>query len=69
MSLFFNRSSFQLSIICGVLIGISYPPIPGITAWFGFVPLIHIWLNESPKESARWSFFSAIIANSISFYY
>jgi apolipoprotein N-acyltransferase len=69
MSLFFNRSSFQLSIICGILIGISYPPIPGITAWFGFVPLIHIWLNESPKESARWSFFSAIIANSISFYW
>ena len=69
MSLFFNRSSFQLSIICGILIGIAYPPIPGITAWFGFVPLIHIWLNESPKESARWSFFSAIIANSISFYW
>mgnify|MGYP001395067834 FL=1 len=69
MSSFFNRSPFQLSIISGILIGISYPPIPGITAWFGFVPLIHIWLNESPKESARWSFLSAVLANSISFYW
>ena len=69
MSSFFNRSPFQFSIISGILIGISYPPIPGITAWFGFVPLIHIWLNESPKESARWSFLSAVIANFISFYW
>ena len=65
----FNRSPFQLAIISGILIGISYPPIPGVTAWFGFVPLIHIWLNESPKESARWSFLSAVIANFISFYW
>ncbi len=69
MSPFFNRSPFHLAIISGILIGVSYPPIPGITAWFGFVPLIHIWLNESPKESARWSFLSAVIANSISFYW
>jgi apolipoprotein N-acyltransferase len=69
MNSFFNRTPFQLAIISGILIGISYPPIPGITAWFGFVPLIHIWLNESPKESARWSFLSAVIANFISFYW
>ena len=66
---FFNRSSFHLAITSGILIGVSYPPFPGITAWFGFVPLIHIWLNESPKESARWSFLTAVIANSIAFYW
>jgi len=69
MNLINKRSSFQLSIISGVLIGLAYPPFLGITAWFGFVPLIHIWLTESPKESARWSFFSAVIANLISFYW
>mgnify|MGYP005631640269 FL=1 len=69
MNLLFNRSSFHLSIISGILIGFAYPPFPGITAWFGFVPLIHIWLSESPKESARWSFLSAVIANTISFYW
>ena len=66
---FLNRPSFHLAITSGILIGVSYPPFPGITAWFGFVPLIHIWLNESPKESARWSFLTAVIANSIAFYW
>ena len=59
----------QLAIISGVLVGISYPPIPGLTIWFGFVPLIHIWLNQNNKESARFTFFSAIIFNSIAFYW
>ena len=65
----FKRSPFQLAIISGILIGCAFPPIPGVTAWFGFLPLIHIWQTQSPKESARWSFFAAVIANLISLYW
>ena len=59
----------QLAIISGILVGISYPPIPGFAIWFGFVPLIHIWLNQTKKESARLTFLSAIISNTIAFYW
>ena len=62
-------SPIQLAIISGILIGISYPPIPGFAIWFGFIPLIHIWLNQSKKESARLTFLSAIISNTIAFYW
>ena len=65
----FDRSPYQLAIISGVLIGCSYPPIPGVTAWIGFVPLIHIWLTQSPKESARWTFFAGVISHMIAFYW
>jgi len=64
-----NFSPIQLAIVSGVLVGISYPPIPGLTAWFGFVPLIHLWLNQSKNDSARFTFLSAIIFNSIAFYW
>ena len=69
MSKILNFTPIQQAIISGVLVGISYPPIPGLTIWFGFVPLIHIWLNQNKKESARLTFFSAIIFNSIAFYW
>ena len=65
----FDRSPFQLAVIAGVLVGCAYPPIPGFTAWFGFLPLIHIWRTQMPKESARWSFFASVIANLISLYW
>ena len=69
MKKIFDRSPFQLAMIAGVLIGCAYPPIPGFTAWFGFLPLIHIWRTQMPKESARWSFFASVIANLISLYW
>ncbi len=64
-----DRSPYQLAILSGILVGCAYPPIPGVTAWFGFLPIIHIWQTQSPKESARWSFFAAVIANLISLYW
>ncbi|MEA1882477.1 MAG: apolipoprotein N-acyltransferase [Candidatus Marinimicrobia bacterium] len=64
-----DRSPFQLAMISGFLVGCAYPPLPGITAWFGFLPIIHIWQTQSPRESARWSFFSSVIANLISLYW
>lgn len=69
MKKLFDRSPFHLALISGILVGGAFPPIPGITAWFGFLPLIHVWQTQSPKESARWSFLSAVIANFISLYW
>lgn len=65
----FDRSPYQLAIISGIFVGCSYPPIPGVTAWIAFVPLIHIWLTQSPKESARWTFFAGVISHMIAFYW
>ncbi|MDP6629309.1 MAG: apolipoprotein N-acyltransferase [Candidatus Marinimicrobia bacterium] len=65
----FDRSPYQLAIIAGVLIGCAYPPFPGVTAWVGFIPLIHIWLTQPPKESARWTFFAGVISHIIAFYW
>ena len=65
----FDRSPYQLAIISGILVGCSYPPIPGVTAWIDFIPLIHIWLTQSPKESARWTFFAGVISHMIAFYW
>jgi len=69
MKKYFDRSPFQLAIISGILVGCAYPPIPGFTAWFGFLPLIHIWQTQPPRESARWSFFASVIANLISLHW
>lgn len=69
MKSFFGQSPYRLATISGILIGFSYPPIPGITAWFGFVPLIHLWFSQTPKESARWSFLAGIITHLIAFHW
>ena len=65
----FNLSSFQLSLISGILIGLSYPPILGILALIGFIPLIRIWLTSTVKDSMKYSFIAAILSNIISLYW
>jgi len=65
----FNFSSFQLSLISGILIGLSYPPILGILALIGFIPLIRIWLTSTVKDSMVYSFIAAIVSNAISLYW
>ncbi len=70
MMSFLTRTSFwKLSLLSGVFIGLSYPPLPGFLVWFGLVPLIQIWLTASPKESAKWSYFSSLTANILSLYW
>ena len=64
-----DLSSFQLSLISGILIGLSYPPIFGILALIGFIPLIRIWLTSTIKNSMKYSFIAAVIANTISLYW
>ncbi len=61
------RPKWQLAILSGGLIGLSYPPLHlGFLAWFGFLPLIHIVLNSKPFEAAKYSYLSSITANIIS---
>ena len=70
MSNFLDISKWKLSVLSGILIGLSYPPSPlGILAWFGLVPLIHILLNTSIVNSMKWSFITGIIVNVITVYW
>ena len=62
-------SRTRLSIISGLLVGISYPPGWGVIALFGFVPLIRVWLKSRPASSFRYSFLSAIVSNTISLHW
>ena len=44
--------SWQLAIISGVLIGISYHQINlGILVYIGFIPLLHSWFRNKPKNN------------------
>ena len=70
MSNFLDISKWKLSVLSGILIGLSYPPSPlGLLAWFGLIPLIHILLNTSIVNSMKWSFITGIIVNVITVYW
>jgi len=59
----------KLSMISGLLVGLSYPPGFGIFALFGFVPLLRVWLTSSPRSSLKYSFLSSIVCSMISLYW
>ena len=66
----FNQSYWQLALLSGVLIGLSYPPLHlGFLAWFGLIPLIHILLNVKPRQVVQLAFLASITANFISLYW
>ena len=67
----FNKSlsKKKLSILSGLLVGLSYPPGLGIVALFGFVPILRVWLTSSPKSSLKYSLLSSIICSMISLYW
>lgn len=65
-----NRPYWQLAILSGILIGLSYPPLHlGFLAYFGLIPLIHIFLNSASKLAAKQAFLASITANLISLYW
>ena len=65
-----KRPHWQLSLLSGVLIGLSYPPLHlGFLAWFGLIPFIHILLNTKPRQTVQLSFLASITANFISLYW
>ena len=70
MDKFLNLANWQLALLSGILIGVSYPPSPlGFLAWFGLVPLIHLLFNVSTFEGAKWSFVTGLIVNIITVYW
>ena len=65
-----NRPNWQLAILSGILIGLSYPPLHlGFLAYIGLIPLIHIFLNSASKLAAKQAFLASITANLISLYW
>ncbi len=65
-----KRPHWQLGLLSGVLLGLSYPPWHlGFLAWFGLIPLIHIFLNVKPRQAIQLAFLSSITANFISLYW
>ena len=62
-------SNIQLVLFSSILIGLSYPPIPGLTIWFAFIPIIHIWLTKKPWESSKLTFLLGIISYLIAFHW
>ena len=70
MSFLFKRSHWQLAIISGTLIGVSYHPLHlGLLAYVGFIPLIHTWLNHNPKKNFWTGYLFGIVYNIISNYW
>lgn len=62
--------NWQLAILSGVLVGISYPSSHlGFIMWFGLIPLIHVLLNVKPGQAAKFAFLASITANFISLHW
>jgi len=70
MNQLFHRPPWQLALLSGCLVGLAYQPFQlGVLAWVGFIPLIHIWLNQSPVDSARLGIVFGLTHNIISYYW
>ncbi len=65
-----DRPNWQLAIISGTLVGLSYPFFPlGFLAWFSFVPLIHILNRTDPGTAFRMGYLAGAVANLFSLYW
>ncbi|MEE8478982.1 MAG: apolipoprotein N-acyltransferase [Candidatus Neomarinimicrobiota bacterium] len=65
-----KRPHWQLALLSGVLVGLSYPPWHlGFLAWFGFIPLIHVLLNIKPGQTVILAFLASITTNLISLHW
>ena len=64
-----SNHRFKYALISGALIGFSFPPFFGFFAFVGFVPLIIIWSSSNVRESAKYSYITALVANIISLYW
>ena len=65
-----KRPNWQLAIISGTLVGLSYPLFPlGFLAWFGFIPLIHVLTRTNPRTAFRMGYLAGAVANLVSLYW
>ena len=59
-----------LSLLSGLLIGLSYPPFPlGFFAWFGFIPLFLSLESSNYKESLKYGYLAGITSHFIVLYW
>tara|TARA_B100000073_G_scaffold283909_1_gene245053 strand:- start:1841 stop:3340 length:1500 start_codon:yes stop_codon:yes gene_type:complete len=66
----FSLKAWQLSILSGLIIGLSYLPIHlGFCVYFGFIPLIHAWVNGSCKNNFKFGYLFGLVYNIISNYW
>ena len=70
MNILFKSSSWQLAIISGTFVGVSYHPLYlGFLAYVGFIPLFHTWLNQNPKKNFWTGYLFGMVYNLISNYW
>ena len=70
MNILFKSSSWQLAIISGTFVGVSYHPLHlGFLAYVGFIPLFHTWLNQNPKKNFWTGYLFGMVYNLISNYW
>ena len=70
MSSWLNRPNWQLAIVSGTLVGLSYPVLPlGFLAWIGFIPLIHILTKVDPWTAFRLGYLAGVFSNLFSLYW
>ena len=59
-----------LSLLSGLFIGLSYPPLPlGFFAWFGLIPLFLSLEGSDYKESLKYGYLAGITAHFIVLYW
>ncbi|MFL3005216.1 MAG: hypothetical protein ACJZ1R_03530 [Candidatus Neomarinimicrobiota bacterium] len=67
---FLERPSWQLAILSGIVVGISYLPIKlGFCIYFGFIPILHSWIINNSKSNFISGLIFGIIYNLISNYW
>ena len=70
MTFLTNRTFWQLAIISGICIGLSYHRLYfGLLSYIGFIPIIHTWLINNPKRNFLSGYIFGIVYNIISNYW
>ena len=68
--IFLERPSWQLAILSGILVGISYLPIKlGFCIYFGFIPILHSWITNNSKSNFTSGLIFGVVYNLISNYW
>ncbi|MFQ6604238.1 MAG: apolipoprotein N-acyltransferase [Fidelibacterota bacterium] len=71
MTILDNIPRWRLATSTGLMIGLAYHPFLnlGFLAWFGFVPLLHIILHGSSRQSAKYGCYAGVTANLVAFHW
>ncbi|MFL3007206.1 MAG: apolipoprotein N-acyltransferase [Candidatus Neomarinimicrobiota bacterium] len=68
--IFLDRPSWQLAILSGIIVGISYLPLKlGFCIYFGFIPIFHSWISNNSKSNFISGLIFGVTYNLISNYW